>query len=152
MSRFMSLVLMVGLALVRPLPVGAQASDDAAIKSYALEIGKVKSFLTASEAFMAAKKADPALAAELEAMGDESTDTLAQARASLKNHPRVMGFFQKAGLSVDDAILIPRALLAAAVAAEFPAAASASSPAQISFIKQYPDVSARLKKLNANED
>jgi hypothetical protein len=60
----------------------------------------------------------------------------------------VLGFFQKSGLSVDDVILIPRVLLAAGIAAEFPAAAGAATAAQIAFVKQNRPVLDRFQKLN----
>jgi hypothetical protein len=88
------------------------------------------------------------VAADLSAMQEADTDTVAQARAALKARPRVFGFFQKSGLSVDDVVLIPRVLLAAAIAAEFPAAADAASPAQVAFVKQNRAVVERFQKLN----
>lgn len=131
-----------GIAAVSP-----QGSDDALMKAYVLEPAKVNGYLTAGEALAAARKTDRTVAADLEAMKEEDTETVAEARAALKARPRVLGFFQKAGLSLDDVVLIPRVLLAAGVAAEYPAAAGAASAAQIAFVKQNRPMLDRFQKL-----
>ncbi len=128
--------------------LAAQGADDALMKGYGLELAKVNGYLTAGEGIVAARKTDRALAADLQAMSDADADTVAQARAALKARPRVLAFFQKAGLSVDDVVLIPRVLLAAGIAAEFPAAAGAASAGQIAFVKQNRPVMDRFQKLN----
>jgi hypothetical protein len=129
--------------------VAGQASDDALMKAYVLDLAKVNGYLTAGEGIVAARKTDRALAADLQAMEEADTETVAQARAALKAHPRILGFFQKAGLSLDDAVLIPRVLLAAGVAAEFPAAAAhMTTPAQVAFVKQNRSAIERFQKLN----
>ena len=125
----------------------AQGSDDALMKAYVLDLTKVKGYLSAGEALVAARKTDRTVAADLQAMKEQDTETVAEARASLKARPSVLGFFQKSGLSVDDVVLVPRVLLAAGVAAEFPAAAGAASPAQIAFVKQNRPLLDRLQKL-----
>jgi hypothetical protein len=135
-------------ALGGSIVVAAQGADDALMKAYVLELPKVNGYLTAGEALAAARKADRALAADLEAMKEEDTETVAEARAALKARPRVLGFFQKSGLSVDDVVLIPRVLIAAGMAAEFPAAAGAASAAQIAFVKQNRPLLERFQKLN----
>jgi hypothetical protein len=126
----------------------AQGADDALMKAYVLELAKVNGYLTGGEALAAARKTDRTVATDFSAMQEADTDTVAQARAALKARPRVFGFFQKAGLSVDDVVLIPRVLLAAAIAAEFPAAAGAASAAQIAFVKQNRAAVERFQKLN----
>jgi hypothetical protein len=129
--------------------VSAQGSDDALMKAYVLELAKVNGYLTAGEALAAARKTDRTVAADLQAMKEQDTETVAEARAALKARPRVLGFFQKAGLSLDDVVLIPRVLLAAGVAVEFPAAAAhMTAPAQVAFVKQNRAVLDRFQKLN----
>jgi hypothetical protein len=135
-------------ALGDGLRFAVQASDDAAMKAYVLDLAKVNGYLTAGEALVAARKTDPAVAADLRTMEEADADTVAQTRAALKARPRIVGIFQKAGLALDDIVLIPRVLLAAGMAAEFPAAAGAASAAQIAFVKQNPAVIDRFTKLN----
>jgi hypothetical protein len=135
-------------ALGEEPPSAGQASDDALMKAYVLDLGKVKGYLSGGEALVVARKADRAVAADLQAMEEADTETVAEARAALKARPRVLGFFQKADLSLDDVVLIPRVLLAAGVAAEFPAAAGAASAAQIAFVKQNRPLLERFQKLN----
>jgi hypothetical protein len=144
----MAVVGMTQSALGDDLPSPGQGADDAAMKAYVLDLAKVNGYLTAGEGLVAARKTDRTVAADLQAMQEADTDTLAQARAALKARPRVLGFFQKPGLSVDDVVLIPRVLLAAAIAAEFPAAAGAASPAQIAFVKQNRATVERFQKMN----
>jgi hypothetical protein len=135
-------------ALGDGLPIAAQAPDDAVMKAYVLDLGKVKGYLSGGEALAAARKTDPTVAADMRALEEAGAETVAQGRAALKARPRVFGFFQKAGLTLDDVVLIPRVLLAAGMAAEFPAAAGAASPAQIAFVKQNRPLLDRLQKLN----
>lgn len=129
-------------------PAAAQASDDAVMKAYVLDAAKVNGYLSAGEALVAARKADRTVAADMRAMAEASTDTLAQTRAQFKARPRIFEFFQKTGLSLEDVVLIPRVLLAAGVAAQFPSAAGIASPAQVAFVKQHPAVLTRFEKLN----
>lgn len=126
----------------------AQASDDAAMKAYVLDAAKVNGYLSAGEALVAARRTDRSVAADMREMENATTDTLAQARAALKARPRLFGFFQKAGLSIEDAVLIPRVLVAAGVAAQLPGAGDFASPAQVAFAKQNPGTLERFQKLN----
>lgn len=150
---FASLLATAAIGMTRPIVADGfrfvvQTPDDAVMKAYGLDLAKVNGYLTAGEALVAARKTDRAVAADLRTMGEAETDTVAQARAALKARRRVFGFFQKAGLTVDDVVLIPRVLVAAGMAAEFPAAAGAASAAQIAFVKQHRAILERMTKLN----
>lgn len=126
----------------------AQASDDALMKAYVLTLVKVNGYLTATQTLADARKEDRALVTDITAMKDADSETVAEVRAALKARPRILAFFQKAGLSVDDVVLIPRVLAAAGVAAEFPAASGAATAAQIAFVKQNRAVLDRFQRLN----
>ena len=160
MQRSSRRILVVTATLVATIGIGRQAlgdslaaaatqgADDALMKAYVLDLAKVNGYLTAGEALAAARKTDRTVAADLQSMKEQDTETVAEARAALKARPRVLGFFQKAGLSLDDAVLIPRVLIAAGIAAEYPAAAGAASAAQIAFVKQNRPLLERFQKLN----
>jgi hypothetical protein len=129
----------VFLSLTAAAPAVAASADELAIKNYTLTLDKVTRYLAANEAFEQAKKTDPSLVAEEEAADNEPSDTHAEIRAIAAKHPRLYSFFQRQGLSVDDIILLPQALIAAygAIKSGQPELfADMTRPAQINFVRQ----------------
>ena len=90
-------------------------------------------------ALMAAAKADPSLKADYEAASSEHTKTMDDEVAKMTHHPRVYAFFAKEGLSKQDAIVMPLALMGGCMVAQYPEAAKGMaevSAQQTGFCKQ----------------
>ena len=124
-------------------PVLAKHSDpagDKAMHDYVLTMPKVKAYDAATNALMAAAKANPSLKAEGEAMNKEPDKTFADLKAKIAHHPHYYAFFSKQGLSVDDTVLVPITLLSACSVVQYPQIAASMadtvSPSQITFCKQ----------------
>lgn len=117
-------------------PAGARALHD-----YTLSMDKVKRYETAMESLEAAGKANPALKAESEKMGDEPDKTLADIEAKFDRHPRIFAFFARQGFSKFDAAVLPLALMDALTVAQMPQIAPKMadrvSPTQIAFCKTH---------------
>jgi hypothetical protein len=135
----------VVLAILLLAPTGALAAHIApgeakTLQAYTLTMPKVRAYDAASRALNAAIAKDASLRKEAEAAASENSKNLADEFAKLGRHPRVFAFYQKLGLSAQDAILIPLTLLDACMAVQYPAAAKSladrTSPAQIAFCKQ----------------
>ena len=138
-----ALSLAVLLSVSAAAPSYAADAQELAIKSYTLTADKVARYFAGAQALTEALKADPALKAEEEAASNEPDDTLAQMRATIAKHPKLYAYFQRQGLSVDDSILLPLALLGAVFAVESgmpDAFADTVSPAQMNFVRQNKDL------------
>jgi hypothetical protein len=131
--------LAVFLSVTAVAPSYAADAQELAIKNYTLTADKVARYFAGAQALGEALKSDPSLKAEEEAASNEPDDTLAQMRATIAKHPKLYAYFQRQGLSIDDSILLPLALLGAVFAAEsdMPQAfADTVSQAQINFVRQ----------------
>jgi hypothetical protein len=123
-------------------------AEKATMRGYVLTAQKVNGYITAMTAVAAAKKSDRSLGQELEAIENEPNDTLADLRASIGKHPKLLAFFQRQGLTVDDTVLIPFVLTFAGAAAATKNAdqfAEFVSPAQLQFSAANP---ALIKRVN----
>jgi hypothetical protein len=128
------------LVALAPLPSAAQsgfsAAENAVLKAYVLDAGKVNRFIAGLNALAMAKQSDDALAEEYERMDSEDGTSIAQMKARLTRHPRIFAFFQRQTLTPDDAILIPLVITLAGVAVAVPGQmADAVSPAQVTFLR-----------------
>jgi hypothetical protein len=136
-----------------PLPSAAQsgfsAADSAVFKAYVLDAGKVNRFIAGLNALAMAKQTDDAVAEEYERMESEDGDTLAQLRAKLARHPRILAFFQRQNLTPDDAVLIPLVMTFAGVAIAVPGQmADAVSAAQVNFVRSNAALVERMSAAN----
>jgi hypothetical protein len=128
------------LAALAPLPSGAQsgfsAAENAVLKAYVLDAGKVNRFVTGLNALAMAKQTDDAIAEDYERMDSEDGSSIAQMKARLTRHPRIFAFFQRQNLTPDDAILIPLVMTFVGIAIAAPGQmADAVSPAQVNFVR-----------------
>ena len=130
------LVLLFGLVAVPLAPAAAADADEIAVRNYVLSLDKVNRYIAATEALAKAVESDPALAAEQEAAEQEPGDTIAELRATVVRHPKLLAFFRQQGLSVDDAILLPFAIVNAMIVAETGIAIAEVNPAHVAFVKQ----------------
>ncbi len=151
---------MAATMLIAAANVGAHAAGtsdpagDRMLKSYVLSMDKIAKYDAATKAVTAAMKSDPGLRAEDEKMADEPQDTVAELEAKFTHHPRLFAFYAKQGLSKDDAVLLPLALMGACAIAQAPAGANAgedetTSASQIAFCRKNL---AALKKLSFFSD
>jgi hypothetical protein len=123
------------------------AADKAQLKSYVLDAGKVNRYIAALNALAMANASDPAITREYQLMEDEQAGTLANMRASVARHPRILAFFQRQNLTADDAVMIPMVILMADVASTVPGQLTDTvSPAQISFINANGPLMQRLQQ------
>jgi hypothetical protein len=119
-------------------------ADNAAIRAYVLTAAKVNGFIEGTTALARAKNTDPALAMELEGI-DADLGSLAQLRAEVNAHPRILAYYQRQGLSADDMVLLPIVMVYAAIAAEFPeGAGNMVAPAQVNFVRANKPLMDRL--------
>jgi hypothetical protein len=143
-------ILVVTLALIASTaPSSAQVppNEQPMLRAYVLDLNKVNRFIAAVEALNQTKRTDTALAAEMKGAGNESVASIADYRAMLAKHPKVLAFYRKEGLTADDVPMISfAALLALAAQPNSQPFAGMVSPAQIDFVKQHPDVIARMQK------
>src|SRR5581483_9252799 len=117
-----AVVLLLGAA-----PAFAADMDPASLKQmhdYVITMPKVQAFETAYQTLMAAAKSDAALNADYQSASTEKTKTLADEVAKMGRHPRVYAFFAKQGLSKEDAVILPMALMGGCMVAQYPAAAA----------------------------
>ena len=123
---------------------GAQAqltdftpAEKAQLKNYALDVGKVTRYITALNALAMAKRSDPQIAREYDQMENEAaTNRLADMRSAYGRHPRIFAFFQRQNLTVDDAVVLPLAVVMAGFATTVPGRMSDTvSPAQLDFVR-----------------
>jgi hypothetical protein len=128
---------LLALLIGAPAMAGEDPQGDKIMHDYVLTMPKVKAYDAAVVALYAAQKQDPAFKAESDAMTKEPSDTVAQLRDKMDRHPRVLGYFQKQGLTRDDAALLPFVLLDACSAAQDPQPTEdpSISPQQIAFCK-----------------
>jgi len=147
------LTICLAVAMLVALAPGAHAQDGAAekaqLKSYVLDAGKVNRYIAALNALAMAKASDPAIGREYEQMENEPAGTLANMRASIVRHPRILAFFQRQSLTADDAVMIPMVITMAGVATAVPGQmADMVSPAQISFINANGPLMERFEQAN----
>ncbi len=138
-------------ALLAAIPAFAAHDDpagDKAMHDYVLTMPKVEAYGTATEALATAMKKDAALADEAAKSGDEPDQTLEQLRAKLDRHPKLFAFYAREGLSKDDAVLLPLALINGVSVVEYPQLEekmkAVVSPDQIAFCKAHLE---ELKKM-----
>ena len=149
---WISFALAVLFALT-PLPSAAQSgfspADNAVLKAYVLDAGKVNRYIAGLTALAMAKQSDDAIAEEYERMDSEDGTSLAQLRAKLSRHPRIFAFFERQNLTPDDAVLIPLVMTMAGVAAAVPGQmADAVSPAQLNFVRANGALVQRMTEAN----
>ena len=153
MLRFCG-VIIAALYLFVSWPAHADPAGDKLIQNYVLTMEKVRANRVAGKALMAALEKDPSLKAIVEArMADQSTATVAGAIASFDKYPRVYKFYQDQGLSKEEAVLLPMALMSASMAVNLSAVGDksfplATSPAQIDFVRKNK---AELDRMNAED-
>jgi len=131
------------------------AADKAVIKAYVLTVNKLNGYIAGTTALASAKNADDALAAEIERAEDEPGGTLAELRSKITRHPKVFTYFQRQGLSVDDAVLLPLAITYAGVAVSLNNLvpfADTTSQAQASFVRANPTLMQRFSEANDSLD
>lgn len=130
------LLLTCGAALAGDL----DAASEKTLHDYVLTMPKVRAYEAAHVALMAAAAHDATLKADYEAAGAEQTKTMADEVAKMTHHPRTYAFFAKQGLSKDDAIILPMALMGGCMVVQYPEAAKGlaaqTSPQQAIFCKQ----------------
>ena len=130
--------LAVAILVAFAAPLGhaqSSAAEKAQLKAYVLDAGKVNRYIAALNALAMAKGSDPAIGREYLQMETESTGTLANMKASASRHPRIMGFFQRQGLTADDAVMIPMVITMVSVAETVPSQMTdIVSPAQMNFV------------------
>ena len=136
-----------------PWPSAAQSgfspADNAVLKAYVLDAGKVNRYIAGLTALAMAKQSDDAIAEDYERMDNEDGTSLAQLRAKLNRHPRIFAFFQRQTLTPDDAILIPLVMTMAGVAVAVPGQmADAISPAQVNFVRSNAALVQRMTEAN----
>ena len=135
-SALRLLALLVGLLPATFTAAAAADADDLAIRNYVLTVDKVTRYAAANAAYMKALESDPSLAAEQEAAEQEPGDTIADLRAIMLRHPKLLAFFRQQGLTPDDTILLPLAIVNAAIVAETGTALVDVNPAHVAFVKQ----------------
>jgi hypothetical protein len=135
---------LLALALVAAASTAAYADDISAadkkvLVSYTLTMPKLVAYDKSTAALKAAEAKDPSLAKDHAAAASEHTKDMNGEFAKMDHHPRTYAFFQKNGLSKQDAILIPLTLMSACMVAQYPSAAAGMadqvSPAQAAFCK-----------------
>ncbi len=136
-----------------PAPSAAQSgfspADNAVLKAYVLDAGKVNQFIAGLSALGMAKQSDDAIAEDYERMDNEDGTSLAQLKARLTRYPRIFGFFQRQNLTPDDAILIPLIMTFAGIAIAAPGQmADAVSPAQVNFVRSNAALVQRMSEAN----
>ena len=138
------LAMCVAVAMLVAFMSGAQAqisnftpAEKAQLKSYALDAGKVTRYITALNALAMAKRSDQQIAREYEQMENEAaTSRLVDMRSAYGRHPRIFAFFQRQNLTVDDAVVLPLAVVMAGFASTAPGQmADTVSPAQLDFVR-----------------
>jgi hypothetical protein len=149
---WMSLCIALLVALA-PVPSSAQSgflpAENAVLKAYVLDAGKVNRFIAGLNALAMAKQTDDAIAEEYEQMDSEDGASIAQMKARLTRHPRIFAFFQRQNLTPDDAILIPLVITFAGVAIAAPGQmADAVSPAQVTFVRSNGPLMERFSAAN----
>ena len=133
-------------------------ADMAALKGYTLDAGKVNKYIAATDALAKAKKADKSIGAEMEASENEPDKTFADLKAKLTRHPKIFGYYQKQGLTADDTVLLPLAMMYGAIGAQYntPEINAMVNPAQTAFMKAHPELGQKLtdatKQLDDDQD
>lgn len=141
-NRLMAVAALIVAATAAAHAAGASdPAGDRMLKSYVLSMDKIAKYDAASRAVTAAMKSDPGLKAEDEKMSDEPEGTVAELEAKFTRHPRLFAFYAKQGLSKDDAVLLPLALMGACTLAQTPANASkgddeTTSASQVAFCRK----------------
>lgn len=134
-------LILVGAALLAGAMAGARADGDAAaLRAYALSLDKVHAYAAAAKALDKAAAGNPALLAEVDALEDQPRASLADRRAQLARHPKVLAFYQHEKLSLEDAVLLPLVATSALAALDAPPDqidASAVDPDQIAFARRH---------------
>ena len=135
--------LSAALATLCFAPAQAADMDPASTKQlhdYVIAMPKVQAYEKAYDALMAAASADPSLKADYHAASSEHTKTMDDEVAKMTHHPRVYAFFAKQGLSKQDAVMMPLALMGGCMVAQYPDAAKGMADAvsgqQAGFCKQ----------------
>jgi hypothetical protein len=142
MHRVAGLVFVALFLSLLSAPSGHAAGDpdEAAMRAYTLSMDKLNRFAAGVQAFEKAAETDDTLEAEREAMEELPSDSFAEKRAQYMKHPRIFGFFQQQGLSLDDIVVGLNAAGMALAAVSQPGADAALghvvSPAQLQFARQ----------------
>ena len=121
-------------------------ADAAAMRGHTHTVDKVQRYNNASAMIRRAEASNPAFKTEEDRAGDEPGATIADISAKLKRHPNLAAYYHKAGLTDQDAILIPLVAMNAAMAASMPAVAAKLpvTPEQIAFAKAHKQELAAL--------
>jgi hypothetical protein len=146
--------LCLGVAFLVSLSLPALAGDldPASLKmvhDYQLTMPKVKAYEAAYESLKAASTTDPSLKADYQAASGEKTKSMADEVAKMTHHPKTYAFFAKQGLSKEDAVTLPLALMGGCMVAQYPTAAKGladqTSAQQADFCKQNQPVISKMK-------
>ncbi len=137
------------------LPAQADDMDPASTKQlhdYVLTLPKVMAYDKGYESLVGAAKADPSLKADYQAASAEHTKTMDDEVAKMTHHPRTYAFFVKQGLTKQDAVMLPLALMGGCMVAQYPTAAKGmaaqTSSQQADFCKQNQATVHSLKFVN----
>jgi len=119
------------------------AADLKKIHDYTLSMDKIHALQAALADIKALGKKDATFKAKVENAQDDGDDhaTIAQIEAKMDRYPRLVAIYRKHGLSDDDVLLMPLALMGAGVAVQYPKAAAQladqTSPQQIAFFRAH---------------
>jgi hypothetical protein len=130
--------------------------EEAAMRGYVLSMDKINRYGAALQAMERDSKKNPALKAEGKRMEAEPDKTLADLYAKFKRHPAMANYFHRAGLSDQDAVLLPLVLMSASMAMMVPPAKRGQlttvSPAQIAFVQQHQKELQKMKGMGGDSD
>lgn len=140
-------------ALVLSAPAALSKGEDMspadlnALKSYSLSMEKVK----AMQAAMDEASKVPVMEKQMHGVGDDAK-SIAEMEAKLSALPQAVALYKKHGLSAHDAVVMPLALMDAAMCVLYPSAApklaDRVSSAQVIFYKQHKAELDKMKWLS----
>ena len=140
-------------ALVLSAPAALSKGEDMspadlnALKSYSLSMDKVK----AMQAAMDEASKVPVMEKQMHGVGDDAK-SIAEMEAKLSALPQAVALYKKHGLSAHDAVVMPLALMDAAMCVLYPSAApnlaDRVSSAQVIFYKQHKAELDKMKWLS----
>ena len=96
------------------------APDEPNLRGYTLSMDKVREYAAATKALNKDMEHDKTLQAEVDAMDGEPQDGVADLKAKLAHHPKVLAYYQHQSLSLDDAVLLPLVAINAISALDAP--------------------------------
>lgn len=135
-------VTLVASSVAGAAPARAEAPDPdtVALRGYTLSLDKAQHYAAASKALKKDADSKPDVANEIQSMQGEPQATLADINAMMTRHPKIYGYFKREGLSLQDTVMLPLALVSAMSAVESAAPerfAQDVSPDQLAFARQH---------------